>query len=132
MSNSSSLKVLSTSAGVDLNNISNWLHLVHKYNESSSILWTHFSGSAGIKKDFVLVSDFDIEKSVHNNLGKVGAVLVAFMDEVESSQSLNIINQYFDDLIILKDQDVLKDENCWNKVLACIPNMEIRNTLNEH
>ncbi|CAJ0751663.1 4232_t:CDS:2, partial [Entrophospora sp. SA101] len=115
-------------------------------------------------------------KSVHNNLGKVGAVLVAFMDEVESrfitvtikiidvalrdesawklnnnerkaivsylevikvqekvilkkhlspfiSQSLNIINQYFDDLIILKDQDVLKDENCWNKVLACIPNM---------
>nr|CAG8577798.1 12052_t:CDS:2 [Entrophospora candida] len=85
MSNSSSLKVLSTSAGVDLNNISNWLHLVHKYNESSSILWTHFSGSAGIKKDFVLVSDFDIEKSVHNNLGKVEAVLVAVMDEVESS-----------------------------------------------
>ncbi|CAJ0846328.1 12931_t:CDS:2, partial [Entrophospora sp. SA101] len=33
--------------------------------------------------------------------------------------------------LILKDQDVLKDENCWNKVLACIPNMEIRNTLNK-
>nr|CAG8634729.1 4679_t:CDS:2 [Entrophospora candida] len=56
----------STSAGVDLNNISNWLHL------------------AGIKKDFVLVSDFDIKKSVHSNLGKVEAVLVVFMDEVES------------------------------------------------
>ncbi|CAJ0759794.1 19824_t:CDS:2, partial [Entrophospora sp. SA101] len=33
------------------------------------------------------------------------------------------VNQYFDDLI-LKDQDVLKDESCWNKVLGCIPNEE--------
>ncbi|CAJ0859142.1 10029_t:CDS:2 [Entrophospora sp. SA101] len=39
---------------------------------------------AGIKKDFVLASDFDIKKSVHSNLGKVEAVLVVFMDEVES------------------------------------------------
>ncbi|CAJ0823764.1 65_t:CDS:2, partial [Entrophospora sp. SA101] len=38
------------------------------------------------------------------------------------------VNQYFDDLI-LKDQDVLKDESCWNKVLGCIPNEETRNTL---
>ncbi|CAJ0628209.1 10959_t:CDS:2 [Entrophospora sp. SA101] len=28
-----------------------------------------------------------------------------------------------------KDQDVLKDESCWNKVLGCIPNEETRNTL---
>ncbi|CAJ0847580.1 15024_t:CDS:10 [Entrophospora sp. SA101] len=47
------------------------------------------------------------------------------------SRSLSIINQYFDDLI-LKDQDVLKDENCWNKVLGCIPNEEIKNTLTKH
>ncbi|CAJ0911279.1 1205_t:CDS:2 [Entrophospora sp. SA101] len=38
-------------------------------------------------------------------------------------QSLDTVNQYFDDLI-LKDQDVLKDESCWNKVLGCIPNEE--------
>nr|CAG8586042.1 2849_t:CDS:10 [Entrophospora candida] len=43
-------------------------------------------------------------------------------------QSLDTVNQYFDDLI-LKDQDVLKDESCWNKVLGCIPNEETRNTL---
>ena len=36
-------------------------------------------------------------------------------------RSLDTVNQYFDDLI-LKDQDVLKDESCWNKVLGCIPN----------
>ncbi|CAH1764524.1 12218_t:CDS:2 [Entrophospora sp. SA101] len=47
------------------------------------------------------------------------------------SQSLSIINQYFDDLI-LKDQDVLKDENCWNKVLGCIPNENKKNTLKKH
>ncbi|CAH1765620.1 8037_t:CDS:2 [Entrophospora sp. SA101] len=70
MSNSSSLKVLSTSA-------------VDQYR-GACLIDDECNHVAGIKKDFVLVSDFDIEKSVHNNLGKVGAVLVAFMDEVES------------------------------------------------
>ncbi|CAJ0830974.1 9958_t:CDS:2 [Entrophospora sp. SA101] len=35
-------------------------------------------------------------------------------------------------LEVIKDQDVLKDENCWNKVLGCIPNEEIKNTLTKH
>ncbi|CAJ0924440.1 15384_t:CDS:2 [Entrophospora sp. SA101] len=63
--------------------------------------------------------------------------IVSYLEAIEGGAqaqkelTLSIINQYFNDLI-LKDQDVLKDENCWNKVLGCVPNEEIKNTLKKH
>lgn len=43
-----------------------------------------------------------------------------FQTVCHHSRSFKIIEDYFEQ-IILEDQDVLKDEQNWNKVLNCIP-----------
>ncbi|CAG8562853.1 12933_t:CDS:10 [Funneliformis caledonium] len=47
------------------------------------------------------------------------------------SRAFNIIEEYFEQ-VILRDQEVLKDEQEWSKVLDCIPDIDVRQRLNDN